>query len=270
MTGGMEALNPATELAGMGAILLFLNAFWRRRVVRWGRNSAFLGVLLLGGIAVYSHDVMNLPEICGLGVIGCAVGLMLAREWPAGHLPSLLAGAVGLTGLAAVIAALGALRNPHAFGLLDDLTDRMMPGATGAMALVLMLGAMAGGGGVGVICREAGFRGQAWLGSFLLVTASMATAYFMNAPRGAGAGMTIGFAFLSGMILIPCTMQAGVAVALAIICGIAGWSVVAMGFLLQDLGMVVAGGLAGSMGSTIALRLLRPVAKGLADSGSGA
>lgn len=268
---GMDSLNPATELAGMGAMLLFLSALWRRSAVRWGRNCAFLGVLILGGIAVYSHDVMNLPEICGIGVIGCAVGLVLGREWPVGRLPGLLAGSAAMAGLAGTTAALGAFLNPHAFGLLDDMTDRMMSGAAGVMAIVLGLGAVAGGGGVAIIGEARLFRGRAWMGCVSLALTGMAAVYFTNTLREPVAGMVVGLAFLSAMLLAPCFMAAGGVTALAIVSAVAGWSVAAMGFLLQDFGMVVSGGMAGGMAGTLALRLLRPAArKGLADSGSGA
>lgn len=56
---------------------------------------------------------------------------------------------------------------------------------------------------------------------------------------------------------------------LAISIGLAGWSAAAMAFLLENMGLVVAGGLAGAAGTGIALRICGGVrGKGLADAGS--
>lgn len=61
----------------------------------------------------------------------------------------------------------------------------------------------------------------------------------------------------------------GIAV-LALAIGMAGWSAAALAFLLQNIGMVAAGGLAGAGGAGVALRL-RGGARGLglADAGRG-
>jgi len=55
---------------------------------------------------------------------------------------------------------------------------------------------------------------------------------------------------------------------LALTIGMAGWSAAALAFLLQNIGMVVAGGLAGAAGMGSALRICgRANRKGLADAG---
>lgn len=87
---------------------------------------------------------------------------------------------------------------------------------------------------------------------YLLILAAVAVA-------GSGAGICAVAALLK---------REGVEMLLAALAiGMAGWSAAAMAFLLQNIGLVVAGGLAGAAGTGFALRLWDgPQGKGLADA----
>lgn len=265
MIAGMEGFNPAVALAMALATLLLILACLRPMALRWSRNCAIAGAALLTGLAVYGHDVMNMPEICGAMVIGGAIGLLLAREWPARRLAGLLGGSAGLAGLASVATALAAFRNPHAFGLLGEAGDRIPPTAATLIAFAVILGAMAGGGGAVMLTVAEGSRPR-WKAATLALALILALLpAFAMQPQPPLIGALMGLGFVTGMLLIP--GAGGVVAPLAMLGGMAGWSIAALAFLLHNMGLGVAGGLAGSGGTVLALRLLRPSARnGLADT----
>lgn len=83
-----------------------------------------------------------------------------------------------------------------------------------------------------------------------------------------GATLLTGFAacLLAMIGMVRRRMARPVLLALAV--AMAGWSAAALAFLLQNIGMVIAGGLAGAGGTAIALRMCGGErGKGLADTG---
>jgi H+-translocating NAD(P) transhydrogenase subunit beta len=205
-------------LAWALAALLFVLAIWRvgSLSARAQLHAAAAGVLLLCAAAAYGMDVINTPEIIGALVIGAAVGLLLAREWPGPRLISLMTSLVGLSGCAALCAAAAIWLNPYAFGLVAEGGDKVET----RQALMLVLTMLAGGAA-----------------SSLAITVGI---------RRSMAGPAL----------------------LALTIAMAGWSAAALAFLLQNVGMVVAGGLAGAAGMGSALRICgRAHWKGLAEAG---
>ena len=179
-------------------------------------HAAAMGVLLLGGAAVYDMDIINMPEIAGALVIGGAAGMMLAREWPAAALPILMTTLLGMASGAEVCSAIAIWLNPYAFGLVAEGSQDVI-----AYDKLMIL--------------------------FALMTAGMACilALILGIRRNGGG---------SGMLCLAI--------------GMVGWSASGLALLLQNAGLLMAGGLSGAAGFGIALRIFggaRP--KGLADMG---
>ncbi|WP_298398109.1 hypothetical protein [Sphingobium sp.] len=89
----------------------------RERAGRRANRLAMMGVALACGGAVYSHDVLNLPEMIGAVVMGGGFGLLLVRRAARRMLPLLTRAAQALLGIAAIALAGAVWRNPGAFGV---------------------------------------------------------------------------------------------------------------------------------------------------------
>ncbi|HKY81429.1 MAG TPA: NADP transhydrogenase subunit beta [Sphingobium sp.] len=146
-----------------------------------------------------------------------------------------------------------------AIGLLlgRDLPVRHLP---------MLLTACAGAIGLAVI----GMAGTAWLNPDAFGLVELASDRLTQGALGALAiGTAAGaMACAGGMAAIVAGGRAreGGLFLFAATTAMAGWSVGAAGFLLENIGLAVAGGLAGSAGSVLTLRLCRGAnRKGLAD-----
>mgnify|MGYP003583441658 CR=1 FL=1 len=214
MSNGIDAITLAWAIA----VLLLVLSLWPPGGTseRLRRHAATAGILLLMAAAFGAMDVINMPEIMGALIVGAAVGLLLAREWPGTRMIVLMATLAGLSGGAAICAAAAAWLNPYAFGLIDEGAIRI----SGCDMLMLALTLLTGGSA----CA---------LASAVVIRRSMAGA-----------------------------------ASLALTIAMAGWSAAALAFLLQNVAMIVAGGLAGAAGTGVALRICGGArGKGLADGG---
>ncbi|HKT77898.1 MAG TPA: NADP transhydrogenase subunit beta, partial [Sphingobium sp.] len=154
----MSGMVDAVALGWALAALLFLLALWQPAagLGRRHRHAAMAGALILAGAALYGADIMNLPEMVGVLVIGAALGLLAARELPMRVLPALLAGLAGAIGVAMACLALAIRHNPYAFGLLGEDAASIAPWRVGALAVALAGGVMAAGAGVAWPARRDG------------------------------------------------------------------------------------------------------------------
>lgn len=137
----IDGVDPSPLVAGMWlvAAALLLCALWLRGH-RIANRLALTGGMLAVGAALYSHDVVNLPEIASALVIGGSIGLMLARRCGAHRLPWLVVIAYGLLGLAGVATGAALFLNPFAFALVDGQGH-----VTPAHGALLAAGAATGG-----------------------------------------------------------------------------------------------------------------------------
>lgn len=124
-------------LAWLLATLLLGWSLWRAAAgeARKARHAAMAGVALIVAAAVYTADVVNLPEIVGACIAGGGVGLLLGRDLRARRLPLLLA---ALAGIAYALAAAACWLNPYIFGLGQG--DWIAPGALVTLALCIAPG----------------------------------------------------------------------------------------------------------------------------------
>lgn len=137
----IDGVDPSPLVAGMWLVSagLLLCALWLRGH-RAGNRIALAGGMLAVGAALYSHDVVNLPEIASALVIGGSIGLTLARRCGAHRLPWLVAVAYGLLGLTGVATGAALYLNPFAFGLMDGQGH-----VTPVHSMLLATGVMTGG-----------------------------------------------------------------------------------------------------------------------------
>lgn len=230
------------------------------------RHAALAGVLILAGAAIYSADIVNLPEIAGALVIGAAIGMLLARELPLRLLPRMMRTLAGATGAALACAAIAIRFNPYAFGLLGEDRPAIAPWREAALVIALLAGVMAAGAGVArPAWRIGGVAGVIAPGLLALLAAAS------FALSGAGEhlpwlGLGVALAAPAGALLGARARAGGEAALLAAIVGLSGWSTACIAFVLENTGLVVPTGLAASAGTMLALRLCaRPRGKGLAD-----
>nr|WP_235870819.1 NAD(P)(+) transhydrogenase (Re/Si-specific) subunit beta [Sphingobium indicum] len=265
----MEGVN-ATLLAGWSlAALLFAAALLAPLGggLRRGAHLASAAMTVAAAVTLYSHDVMALPQICAALIAGSAVGLALGRGVPRSALPSLLGGFGGLAGLAAVFLAGAAWRDPHAFGLLDEMTDRLRMDAAAAIGVALACGAMACAGAAAILRRGAAWRHPVIAAATLPATGGLVGA-FAASPDLLRLLGCIAVALLAGWAATTSALRSGTGPALALAGGFAGWAVAASAFFLENMPMVVAGGLAGAAGTLFRARLCGSAGrKGLADAG---
>lgn len=272
MTDGFDGLNPTILIGWFLAALLFLLALWPQRIGQRGGSLALTGMASAVAVTLYSHDVMAMPQICAALIAGGAAGWLLARQAPLSALPAVLAGLIGQLGLAAIFIAVAGWRNPHAFGLLDDATDRLIPVAAWAMGAGGAFGGMACAGAIVLLARRTGQQigRRGWpariLSLALPVLMIAAMAQFGRQPSGLLLAACIGLGLLTGGRLTLAMAVAGTGPALALLGGMAGWSAAALGFMMENMAMAAGGGLAGAAGTVVALRLCGgPGRKGLAD-----
>ena len=113
----IDGVDPSPFVAGVYLLagLLFLIAM--RSPQRRGNRLALAGLVLACAAAVYSHDVVNLPEMVGAVIIGGGIGLLLVRRAAQAVLPTLIGLGLGLLGAAAMALAAAILRNRGPFDL---------------------------------------------------------------------------------------------------------------------------------------------------------
>lgn len=117
----LDGIDPSPVVAGAYLLsgLLLLVGLWLRNS-RHSHRWAMAGIATGAAAAVYSHDVVNLPEMVSAVVIGGSIGLLLARRSAVAALLWLAVAGHGLLGVAAMAMAATLWRNPGAFGLLGD------------------------------------------------------------------------------------------------------------------------------------------------------
>lgn len=267
----MEDVSPTVLAAWALAVSLFLLASFGG--LRRGVHLMMAGMMVMGAVTLYSHDVMAMPQICAALITGGAIGLALGRGVPRSAIPALLTGLIGQAGLAAMFVGVAAWRNPHAFGLLDDATDRLLHDAAMAMGAALAFGAMSCAGAAAILWQGTGPRTEResglplCAGAMLAVTGAAVSA-FVAAPGIGWLLACTGVALLAGWALAKWAMGVGTGPAMALVGALSGWAVAGTAFLMENMGMAVAGGLAGAAGSLFALRLCGGAGrKGLADAG---
>lgn len=165
----IDGVDPSPLVAGaylLSGFILLGALFLRAAPI--GNRMAMAGILLAVAATLYSHDVVNLPEIVSALVIGGSIGLLLARRCAARRLPWLVVAAHGLLGVAAMATAGALFLNPFAFALArDDGTIAPHDGMVLAAGFAIGAIVVAGISWMAVRRTSAGmaWMGLAWMGS---------------------------------------------------------------------------------------------------------
>ncbi|ANI78546.1 MULTISPECIES: hypothetical protein [Sphingobium] len=198
-----------------------------------------------------------------------AVLLLVLSLWPPGGASERLsrhaATAAILLLMAAAFGAMDVINMPEIMGALiigaavGLLLARKWPGTH----MIMLMAALAGLSGTAAICAAA----AAWINPYAFGLIDEGANRISSRDM-----LTLGLTLLTGGS--ACALASTVAIrrsmagaaSLALTIAMAGWSAAALAFLLQNVAMIVAGGLAGAAGTGVALRICGGArGKGLAD-----
>ncbi|MET0360366.1 MAG: NAD(P)(+) transhydrogenase (Re/Si-specific) subunit beta [Sphingobium sp.] len=255
----LHGLSPRTGARGRSAL-------FRRR--RRGGRIAMAGVLLAVALTLFTHNGVPLPEACIALTLGGGVALFAGLSIRRTLLRRLIPVAQALAGLAALLVAGAAWRDPAAFGLafqvvqqgcvetpagtiLCDATRTMAAGAAAGIVVSILFGALTCAGALSALCdpedaMRAPSRSQSLPGLVL------AGALFVL-----GAVFVAGYQpwwLLLGFVLVALWLGRSVPVGRFLygpmaVTGCAGWAVAAMGFAMGYVPMLMLGGLLGTWGT---------------------
>lgn len=144
----IDGIDPSPLVAAIYMVsgILMLCALWLR-AEQAGHRIAMAGIALAMAAALYGHDVINLPEIASVLVVGGGIGLLLVRRCVGQALPWLIVAGHGLLGMAAMATVSVLALNPVLFGLVGE--DGTIASANGlllvaafAMSLMVVGGAL--------------------------------------------------------------------------------------------------------------------------------
>lgn len=208
-------------------------------------------------------DLLTLAKIVGAIALGGVVGVVIARRIKMTDMPQLVAAFHSLVGLAAVLVAVAAFLNPHAFGILGA-DGNILTVSRIEMALGAAIGAITFSGSVIAFAKLNGNMSGAPillparhlinLGTLLLIL--VLTAMFA-ASNVAGPGenelfwILVALSFAIGFLLIIPIGGADMPVVVSMLNSYSGWAAAAMGFTLHNTAMIITGALVGSSGAIL-------------------
>ena len=190
----MTMLSPVAMLGWIGAVLLFLLALrtWPEgRTARRCARMGLAGMMLAMGAALYTHDVVSLPEILSMAALGSGIGYLIARRAPMRSAWTILALLQGMIGAALLLTAFAIDRNAIAFAILppDDVrltgAGMVLLGLAKACGAIVLLGSL-------LLCR-ATVRARAGAERWLALLASL------SGLGGVAIALLLGEAGLAGM-----------------------------------------------------------------------
>ncbi|MEA3541996.1 MAG: NAD(P)(+) transhydrogenase (Re/Si-specific) subunit beta [Pseudomonadota bacterium] len=187
-------LSPVAMLAWTGAVSLFLLALrtWSdERAARRCARMGLAGMMLAMGAALYTHDVVSLPEMLSMAALGSGIGYLIARRapmWSAWPIITLLQAMIGAALLLTAFAIDG---NAIAFAMLtpDDArltgTSMALLGLSKACGAIVLLGSL-------LLCR-------AMVGARAGVERWLALLASLSGWGGVAIALLLGEAGLAGM-----------------------------------------------------------------------
>ena len=178
----------AVGIASALATSLFLIALRSQRHVPL---AAATGVLTLVVAALYTADLLNLPQALAAFMIGAASGSILGRDVSARWFPTMMAVGAGATALCAAAVAGALWIDPSAFVLIGAIANPLSASDQSLLCFSLGAGLLALLAGLAALVRRARAAGSFWAisgagwavsgGAFLLDNWGMAAAGGMAA-----------------------------------------------------------------------------------------
>jgi NAD(P) transhydrogenase subunit beta len=227
-------------------------------------GMAGMAIALLVTLAVvYSHSRHVLPILGGMAV-GGALGAIVARRVQMTQMPELVAAMHSLVGLAAVLIAIAAVKNPQAMGLDFPITF----GHKLELFIGTFIGAITFSGSVIAFGKLSGrirsapvvFPGQHYVNLAIGVAMIGFGIWFCASPPAAEWPpflIMTALAFLLGFLLIIPIGGADMPVVISMLNSYSGWAAAGIGFSLDNPMLIIAGSLVGSSGAILSYIMCR-------------
>jgi NAD(P) transhydrogenase subunit beta len=227
-------------------------------------GMAGMAIALLVTLAVvYSHSRHVLPILGGMAV-GGALGAIVARRVQMTQMPELVAAMHSLVGLAAVLIAIAAVKNPQAMGLDFPITF----GHKLELFIGTFIGAITFSGSVIAFGKLSGrirsapvvFPGQHYVNLAIGIAMIGFGIWFCASPPEAEWPpflIMTALAFLLGFLLIIPIGGADMPVVISMLNSYSGWAAAGIGFSLDNPMLIIAGSLVGSSGAILSYIMCR-------------
>jgi NAD(P) transhydrogenase subunit beta len=256
---------PFTYIAAAAFFILSLKWLSHPATARRGVKVGELGMALAIAGTLVRHEILSYQWILVGFVLGAAIGVPLAVFMPMTHVPqrTALSHAFGALAAALVGTAEYYLR-----------TEALGPFTMAALALEVILGCLTVTGSLMAFgklqdllpSRPAVYRGQNITNLALLAAAVAIGAYLVVDPgRSELFPVLAGLSLLFGVLLIVPIGGADMPTVIALLNSYAGLSAAAMGFVLDNKLLIVAGALDGSSGFILALIMCRAMNRSFAN-----
>ncbi|MGE4322350.1 MAG: NAD(P)(+) transhydrogenase (Re/Si-specific) subunit beta [Sphingobium sp.] len=241
---------------------------------RTGNRFGMAGMAIAIATTLFTHDVLNLPEIIGAIIVGGGIGFLIARKIAMTDMPQLVAAFHSLVGLAAVLVGAAAYLNPGAFGIADLVTNEIYNVSRIELGLGVAIGAITFSGSVIAFLKLNGnmsgkpimlpARHVINLGTLIAILALIGWFYAMPAPSTEPwlFWTVIALSFAIGFLLIIPIGGADMPVVVSMLNSYSGWAAAAMGFTLGNSAMIITGALVGSSGAILSYIMCKAMNRG--------
>lgn len=261
----------------------------RQRVCRYG----MAGMALAIGTTLYTQNAASLPEIGIAILVGAGIGMLAAQRIAIAAIPQGVAAFHSLAGLAAVTVGIAAYLDPGAVGILDfgagvatggdaATLGEIIPVGRLGLCLGLAFGAVSVSGSIATFLKLNGKMAGGpmpppahpliTLGMLAVMLGLMGWFCAMPAPSEAPwplwAILVLSLAF--GFLHVLPIGRVDMPVLLSMLNSSSGWAAAAMGFMSNNMALVMAGGLVGASGAALSHRLCRATNRSLLSVLGGA
>ena len=215
-----------------------------------------MGIAVLTTLSV--HSIQNVPYILVAITIGGIIGAVAAKRIQMTAMPELVAAMHSLVGLAAVLVAISAFKNPVAYGIalpgeLLHTSNRIelfigtFVGAITFTGSIVAFGKLSGK----LSGKPLRFAGQHWLNLLLgIAMLSFGIVFFLSPGWMPYLTMTA-IALVLGVLLIVPIGGADMPVVVSMLNSYSGWAAAGIGFTLNNNMLIIAGSLVGSSGAIL-------------------
>ena len=250
-----------------------------------GNRFGMIGMAIAVGTTLVLHGT-GLPLIIGAIAVGGTIGWFIAQRIQMTAMPELVAGFHSLVGMAAVLVGCAAYLNPGAFGILDTVTNEILPVSRVEMGLGVAIGAITFSGSVIAFLKLSGrmsgnpimLPGRHIINLGILAGILGLIAYFVTDQQPAVFWTITALSFAIGFLLIIPIGGADMPVVISMLNSYSGWAAAAMGFTLGNTAMIITGALVGSSGAILSYIMCKAmnrsfisvIAGGFGDAGGPA
>jgi NAD(P) transhydrogenase subunit beta len=250
-----------------------------------GNRFGMIGMAIAVGTTLIVHP-NGLPLIIAAIAIGGTIGWFIAQRIQMTAMPELVAGFHSLVGLAAVLVGASAFLNPEAFGIVDAVTNEILPTSRVELGLGVAIGAITFSGSIIAFLKLSGrmsgnpilLPGRHIINLGVLAGILGLIAFFVTDQSPWVFWTVTALSFAIGFLLIIPIGGADMPVVISMLNSYSGWAAAAMGFTLQNTAMIITGALVGSSGAILSYIMCKAmnrsfisvIAGGFGDAGGPA